>query len=122
MIGLTLVLSVVAANVPRPNYPAENNCDFPDQPQVAGCTYEQYKAWDKALDGEYKAAMARLEPKRRPILLKAQRIWVQYRDANCAIGFAHGGTVADYLGEQCMLNMTRDRTKELHELHIDDTD
>jgi uncharacterized protein YecT (DUF1311 family) len=121
VIGLTLVLSILAANAPLSNFPAENDCDLPSDREMARCMDEQYKAWDKALNTEYRAAMARLEPERRPILLKAQRIWVQYRDANCAISFAHGGTIADYLGEQCMLNLTRDRTKELHELHTDDT-
>ena len=67
-------------------------------------------------------AEARLTPEQRPLLLKAQRIWVQYRDANCAVDFAHEGTVADYLGNKCLLTMTRDRTKELHSLHDEDTD
>lgn len=120
MIGLTLALTV-AATAARPTFPPENRCDLPSTSEIVACTRVQYDAWDAVLNAEYKAAMARLEPNRKPLLLKAERLWVQYRQANCDVGFAHGGTVRVILGEECMLDMTRARAKELHDLHIDDT-
>ena len=101
--------------------PAENSCDLPSTSEIVGCTRAQYEARDGVLNAECQAAMGRLEPSRRPLLLKAQRLWVQYRQANCEVGFAHGETVRVSLGEQCMLDMTRARAKELRELNIDDT-
>ena len=103
-------------------FPKDSNCDLPDERAAYACVYDSYKLWDKSLNKEYKAALARIDPDRRSLLIKAQRFWVLYRDANCAVGYAHGGTVSTYLGNQCLLDMTRDRTKELHVLHIDDSD
>ncbi len=90
--------------------------------EVDACTQAQVKAWDYSLNAEYQNALVRVPDNQRPLLVEAQRLWVKYRNANCAVEFAHGGTVSAYLGKQCILNMTRDRSKELHGLHDDDTD
>ncbi len=122
MPALAVLLSAAAVTTAPPVFPREKSCDLPEQRQVSACMNEQYQAWDKSLNSEYKGALGRTPDEQKPLLVKAQRLWVQYRDANCAIGFAHAGTVASYLGAQCLLNMTRDRAKELHGLHDDDTD
>ena len=122
MPALAALLSAAAVAAAASPFPRENNCDLPEERQVTACTNAQYQAWDKSLNVEYKAALGRTPDEQKPLLVKAQRLWMQYRDANCAIGFGHGGTVSSYLGAQCLLNMTRDRAKELHGLHDDDTD
>jgi uncharacterized protein YecT (DUF1311 family) len=38
---------------------------------------------DHRLNAAYKALQARIEAAQRQPLLAAQRLWVQYRDANC---------------------------------------
>ncbi len=120
-ISLALILPSAAQVGSRPlTFPKANNCDMPTDREVADCAEDQANAWDKSLNAEYKAALGRVTGDQRLLLVKAQRLWVQYRDANCAVEFAHGGTVSRYLGEQCVLNMTQDRAKELHSLHTDD--
>jgi uncharacterized protein YecT (DUF1311 family) len=51
-------------------------------------------------------------------LVKAQRAWIDYRDAECdAFGFqARGGTMEPMLVAGCLANITDKRTKELKEL------
>ncbi|MBX4888121.1 lysozyme inhibitor LprI family protein [Rhizobium bangladeshense] len=78
---------------------------------------EQYKktraamiAIDKDLDGDMKGA--------EKALVKAQRAWIDYRDAQCdAFGFqARGGTMEPMLVAGCLAEETDKRTKELKEL------
>lgn len=101
-------------------WPKEVKCDGPTwtDREVAACTSEQADLWDKSLNAEYKKALERVTHDSRPLLVKAQRLWVQYRDANCAVQFAQGGTVAKYYGEQCILDTTRNRTKELRMMGV----
>jgi uncharacterized protein YecT (DUF1311 family) len=95
-------------------FPKEVSCDLPTVREVAACTGDQAKLWDKSLNTEYRGALQRVSEDSRVLLVKAQRLWVQYRDANCAVEFAQGGTVSAYYGEQCILNMTKERTRELN--------
>lgn len=101
-------------------FPSEKSCDLPTVQENAACTEQQAKAWNDSLNAEYRDALKRLEPERRALLLKAQRLWVQYRDANCAVAFAHEGTISGFLGQSCLLQMTKDRAKELHSLSDED--
>jgi uncharacterized protein YecT (DUF1311 family) len=95
------------------SFPEEVNCDAPTLTEIEDCTRGQATLWDKSLNAEYKSALERVTEDSRSLLVKAQRLWVQYRDANCAVDFAQGGTVAVYYGENCILNMTRERAREL---------
>jgi uncharacterized protein YecT (DUF1311 family) len=118
--GLTaLFLLALAGAQPLPN---ESSCDLPTERETNLCIENQAKAWDRTLNLEYKAALKRVTDDQRPLLIKAQRAWIEYRDDSCTIQAAHGGTVAAYLQEHCILAMTRDRAKELHGLHDEDDD
>jgi uncharacterized protein YecT (DUF1311 family) len=116
VIGFILAISVVVTPAPSPNYPPDRNCDSGDDRETADCTWDQYQAWDKALNAEYKAVLNRAPSEVQPLIVKSQRAWIQYRDANCAIRSSRPGVVAAYFANQCLLDMTRDRTKELHGL------
>ncbi len=99
-------------------FPKEMKCDGPTDRQVAVCTKNQADLWDKSLNVEYKNALQRVTDESRPLLIKAQRLWVQFRDANCAVQFAQGGTVATYYGEQCVLDTTKSRAEELRMMGV----
>ncbi len=120
-LAIPMMFVLLAGGQPL-SLPKDSSCDLPTEREVNACTYKQRKTWDRSLNAEYRAALARVSDEQRPALVKAQRFWVQYRDANCAVEYAHAGTVATYLGEQCVLNMTRARAKELHGLHDEDDD
>lgn len=54
-------------------------------------------------------------------LLKAQRAWISFRDANCTYeGFAaRGGSMEPMLASQCLARMTTERTEQLRQLMQD---
>lgn len=66
--------------------------------------------WDAALDTDQRGAV--------DALLRAQRAWIQYRDAHCDVeGFSvRGGTLEPAIVELCLAEVTRKRTVELEEL------
>jgi len=113
MIVLSMALTVVGAAAALPPWPPDKNCDSPDAGVIARCTWEQYQAWDKALNAEYKSVSERIPDNVRPLLVRSQRAWIQYRDANCAILASREGVVATYYSNRCLLDMTRSRTREL---------
>lgn len=78
------------------------------------CMVAELGRQDKRLNTAYQALMADLEPQRKKQLQSAQRLWLQYRDANCS--FYHdpeGGSLARVAANGCMLQMTARRAQEL---------
>ena len=45
--------------------------------------------------------------------LAAQRLWVQYRDANCAFYGVQDGSIRQVQAAECIRSMTEDRAYEL---------
>jgi len=91
----------------------------PDQ-GCDGSTYEMVEClkgktaqWDKRLNAAYQNALAAAQPKQREQLRVAQRLWVQYRDANCLYYGLGEGTIARLEAGDCMLRMTKSRAEEL---------
>jgi len=92
------------------------------------CLDEQYKKQDEKLNAIYQKDLAKLSPEscqgfyawhceqQKQALQKAQKLWVQYRDANCNIYAKGGGTIAGIQSTACFLNMTTNRAQELEEL------
>lgn len=68
------------------------------------------KTWDADAEGSFKGA--------EDALVKAQRAWIAYRDAQCAsYGFqARGGTMEPMLIYGCQAELTRKRTEEIKDL------
>lgn len=122
--GATLALMAPSAlqAATSSGFPKEIKCDRPELNDIVTCQQGQVNVWDAILNTEYRTALKRVDENQRPLFVKAQRIWIQYRDANCAVQFAHPGTISTYLGEECLLNMTRQKAKELRELHTEDDD
>jgi uncharacterized protein YecT (DUF1311 family) len=58
--------------------------DTPNTPATVECVQAKTKVWDQRLNAAYKALQARIDAAQRQPLLAAQRLWVQYRDANCS--------------------------------------
>jgi len=85
-----------------------------------GSTYEMVEClkakadfWDKRLNAAYRKALNGAQSKQRDQLRKAQRLWVQYRDANCLYWDLGEGTIARIEAGDCMYRMTKDRAQEL---------
>ena len=84
---------------------------------MVNCNAKQTKVQDDRLNRAYKTALAAQEGARKQQLQDVQRLWIKYRDANCAFaGSATGGTIDQVNGSGCVLDMTQTRAQELEDL------
>ena len=82
------------------------------------CIAAELKTQDARLNGAYKKLGTQLTPARKKQLQAAQRLWIQYRDANCAFYSDPdgGGTAAAVSASDCVLQTTATRAKELENI------
>lgn len=82
---------------------------------LANCLAKARDTSDAQLNAAYKQLRGRLDAADGQRLVAAQRLWIQYRDANCAAerDLYDGGTAASPAYLACLEAMTRARTKEL---------
>ena len=85
--------------------------------EMHACISVEHARQDQQLNRNYKALMAELTPARKKQLQTAQRLWLQYRDANCQFyADPDGGTLAGVAAADCVLQMTANRARELTDL------
>jgi len=77
------------------------------------CIESNTKPWDKRMNTAYQDVLKDAVPAQREQLRAAQRLWVQYRDANCAYYQLGQGSMARVQAEDCIFRMTKARAKEL---------
>ncbi|HZP78576.1 MAG TPA: lysozyme inhibitor LprI family protein [Pseudolabrys sp.] len=92
---------------------ADKACDSPVTPEIVDCLNGKAAQWDKRLNAAYQRTLKETEPKQREQLRTSQRLWMQYRDANCLYYALGEGTIARVDAADCMLRMTQERAKEL---------
>jgi uncharacterized protein YecT (DUF1311 family) len=80
---------------------------------VVECVQSKIKAADQRLNAAYKALQAHIDANQRQPLLAAQRLSVQYRDANCAFYGTQDGSIRQVQAAECLRSMTEDRASEL---------
>jgi uncharacterized protein YecT (DUF1311 family) len=84
---------------------------------IMTCLEGRTKLWDARLNQAYKALNTMLQAQSATAQLadlkKAQRLWVQYRNANCAFYGDAEGTIRETQGAGCLDQMTQDRAIEL---------
>jgi len=68
---------------------------------------------DKRMTIAYQRALRAGEQKQRDQLRVAQRLWIQYRDANCLYYMFGEGTIARVESADCTHRMTKQRAEEL---------
>ena len=73
----------------------------------------QTAIWDRRLNTAYQKRMNSLAARRRDWLRNAQRLWIQFRDANCAYFASGEGSIARIEASQCLLRLTAARAQEL---------
>ena len=93
----------------------ERSCDG-NTFQMVECLKAKTAQWDKRMNIAYQQAIKDAGEKQGEQLRAAQRLWVQYRDANCLYYGLGEGTIARIDAGECMRNMTRARAKELEDL------
>lgn len=84
--------------------------------EMVECLKAQTAQWDKRMGVAYQQAMQDATPQRHDQLRAAQRLWIQYRDANCLYYGLGDGTIARIDAGECMRSMTEARARELEGL------
>jgi uncharacterized protein YecT (DUF1311 family) len=109
-IGFSAVLAL--ASTARAADESEPSCDG-NTYQMVECLKAKTAQWDKRLNAAYQKALGAASDKQREQLRAAQRLWVQYRDANCLYYGMGEGTIARLDAGECMRSLTEARAKEL---------
>jgi uncharacterized protein YecT (DUF1311 family) len=100
--------------------PDQNACNQQSSTvDIVECLQKQTKVWDGRLNQAYQALTAMLKSDQSAVqlddLLRAQRLWLQYRNANCGYYGDEQGTIRMVEGAECMRRMTQDRAIELQQ-------
>jgi len=93
----------------------EQSCDG-NTFQMVECLKARTAQWDKRMTTAYQQAIKDAGEKQRKQLRSAQRLWIQYRDANCLYYGLGEGTIAPIDAGECVRNMTKARPEELEGL------
>lgn len=81
------------------------------------CINAEHKRQDTRLNKAYKVLIAEQTPARKKELQDVQRLWLKYRDANCAFYYdPDGGSMARINANSCVMDMTADRALELENM------
>jgi uncharacterized protein YecT (DUF1311 family) len=115
VIGLVTVLAFAPAAHAGDQGEPEQSCDG-NTFQMVGCLKAKTAQWDKRLNIAYQKALQDAQPAQREQLRTAQRLWIQYRDANCLYYGMGEGTIARLDAGECMRSMTEARAKEFEGL------
>ena len=84
--------------------------------QMVECLKAKTAQWDKRMTIAYQQALKDAVPAQHDQLRAAQRLWVQYREANCLYYGLGEGTIARLDAGECMRSMTEARAKVLEGL------
>jgi len=93
----------------------EQSCDG-NTFQMVECLKARTAQWDKRMTTAYQQAIKDAGEKQREQLRSAQRLWIQYRDANCLYYGLGEGTIARIDAGECVRNMTKARAEEFEGL------
>ena len=112
-IGLAAVLALVSVVHAGDQGEPEQSCDG-NTFQMVECLKARTAQWDKRMTTTaYQQAMKDAGDRQRKQLRSAQRLWIQYRDANCLYYGLGEGTIARVEAGECMRDMTKARAEEL---------
>lgn len=115
---LLLALFASIQSIASGEYPPDTDCqEYGDGSTMAmsECLTSQSDTWERRLQAEYRAAIARAEVDADK-LKRAQTAWLRYRDANCETYDTVRGSIHTTLAGTCWRDMTRDRTLELKKM------
>jgi uncharacterized protein YecT (DUF1311 family) len=87
--------------------------------ETTACFYKAYKTSDAELNQLYRRVLTVVDGDNLANLQVAQRIWIQFRDANCSAEYElySGGSAASMVKFACLEAVTRRRTEELKDMY-----
>lgn len=94
-------------------------CQTGPNSEITRCFFEEAQRADRELNLLYSRIRQILSSTERRQLQAAQRLWIQYRDANCAAerDLYGGGSAAPMVYGACLAADTRERTAELNVMY-----
>lgn len=115
---LTIAAVTLTANAAEDGYSKTYSACMDDSGGVTvsmlDCMGGETGLQDARLNQNYKAAMQTLVVAQQIQLRDAQRLWIKFRDADCALlGSLTGGTMDSLNGASCFLDMTKERADDL---------
>jgi uncharacterized protein YecT (DUF1311 family) len=93
----------------------DQSCDG-STAEMVDCLAVKTQRWDKRMTIAYQQVMKDAPAPQRDQLRAAQRLWIQYRDANCLYFGMGEGTIARVDAGECLRRMTEVRARELENL------
>ena len=114
-LGAAAMLALVSVAHAGDQGDPEASCDG-NTFQMVECLKAKTARWDKRMTIAYQQALKDAVPAQHDQLRAAQRLWIQYRDANCLYYGLGEGTIARLDAGECMRSMTEARAKELEGL------
>lgn len=115
VLGAVAMLALVSVAHAGDQGDPEASCDG-NTFQMVECLKAKTAQWDKRMTIAYQQALKDAVPAQHDQLRAAQRLWIQYRDANCLYYGLGEGTIARLDAGECMRSMTEARAKELEGL------
>jgi uncharacterized protein YecT (DUF1311 family) len=115
VLGAAATLALVSVAHAGDQGDSEASCDG-NTFQMVECLKAKTAQWDKRMTIAYQQALKDAVPAQHDQLRAAQRLWIQYRDANCLYYGLGEGTIARLDAGECMRSMTEARAKELEGL------
>jgi uncharacterized protein YecT (DUF1311 family) len=110
-----LVSTVLATAAQAGDQGDPRSCDG-STAEMVECLKAQTAQWDKRMTIAYQQAMKNAAAAQRDQLRAAQRLWIQYRDANCLYYGMGEGTIARVDAGECLRRMTEARAREFEGL------
>jgi uncharacterized protein YecT (DUF1311 family) len=107
---MALVPAALAGDAGDP----DQSCDG-STAEMVDCLSAKTARWDKRMTIAYQEALKNAGPQHDQ-LRAAQRLWIQYRDANCLYYGLGEGTIARVDAAECVRSMTEARARELEGL------
>jgi len=112
---LIATLCVLASTAQAGDQGDPRSCDG-STAEMVECLKAQTAQWDKRMTIAYQQAMKNAGDAQRDQLRAAQRLWIQYRDANCLYYGMGEGTIARVDAGECLRRMTEVRAREFEGL------
>ena len=119
-LALALILVTSLGQVSAQHMNAKDSpCQGGPASEETRCFMEEHQRADRELNLLYNKIRQALSPTEQGQLQSAQRLWIQFRDANCAAERAlyGGGAAAPMAHEACLAADTQQRTAELNVMY-----
>jgi uncharacterized protein YecT (DUF1311 family) len=83
------------------------------QSELTVCAASEAKAADQRLNHSYKSALCYVDDGDKAHFRAAQRAWIAFRDADCAVWGGGGGSIGPMNEAMCVASLSNHRAEEL---------